>query len=230
MILILKNFNHIYSFFIIYFSFNNKSKEIMICYTLRISIFLFVTIIGVLYLNNRRKKREDFFIFEFNPLFTIPNFIKTGVYDKYQAMRTTDGYKISPDNAHDFNTTYGFGVREYDYYGKKEYSDFWREKKAKEKRKREEKLDVFELVPLIWQFQDRLFLEYRKYFDKVECLKHYYNTLKLSRNLAKPKVMEWHKENCDITLDLNHDIDEGDKQYVGLDGIRAKMKMSDTGK
>lgn len=206
----------------------------MICNTLRVSIILFIIIIGVLYFNNRNKHRtrEDFSIFTYHPSFIMPSLIKTVVYDKYQAMRTEDGYKISPDNAHDFNKTYGFGEREYDFYGKKDYYDLtWREvREEKEKRKRNEKLDILELVPLIWQFQDRLFVEYRKYFNKVECLKHYFNVLKTSRNTPKQEIMEWHEENCDITLDLNYDIDEGDKQHVGLDGIRAKMKISDTGK
>ena len=206
----------------------------MICNTLRVSIILFIIITGVLYFNKRTKYRtqEEFSIFTYHPSFIMPSLIKTAVYDKYQAMRTEDGYKISPDNAHNFNETYGFGEREYDFYGKRDYSNLsWREiKREKDKRKRDEKLDVLELVPLIWQFQDRLFVEYRKYFNKVECLKHYFNVLKTSRNTPKQETMEWHKDNCDITLDLNYDLDKGEKQHVGLDGIRAKMKISDTGK
>lgn len=206
----------------------------MFCINLRVSILLFIILTCMLYFNNRDKHRihETFSILAINPLFILPSLIKSGVYDKYQAIRTSDGYKISPDNAHNFNKLYGFGEREYDFYGKRNYSNLsWREvQREKDARKRDEKLDVLELVPLIWQFQDRLFVEYRKYFDKVECLKHYFNILKTSRNTPKQDVMEWHKDNCDITLDLNYELNKGDKQYVGLDGINAKMKISDTGK
>lgn len=208
----------------------------MICNQLLIISLCFVVLIIVIQLRNNRRKSivEGFYntnLMQF-PIFTMLPIINSSIYGKYQAKRTDEGFKIEPDNAAEFNKVFQFSDRTYNFNGKKDFKNMsWKStQQEKNKRKKNEKLDVLELMPLIWVFQDKIFLEYRKYFDKVQCLKHYFNEFKSSRNMSKTKPSEWHKDNCDLTLDLNYDIKEEEEKYIGLDGIRSKMKMSDFGK
>ena len=208
----------------------------MICIQLIIILVCFLALIVLIQIRNNKRKSiiEGFYntnLMQF-PIFTMLPVINSSIYGKYQAKRTDQGFKIEPDNAAEFNKTFQFPERTYDFYGKKNYINMsWKSiQEEKNKRKKNEKLDILELIPLIWTFQDKMFLEYRKYFDKVQCLKHYFNEFKSSRNMSKTKPTDWHKDNCDLTLDLNYDIKEGKEKYIGLDGIRSKMKMSDFGK
>jgi len=208
----------------------------MICNQLFIISLCFIVLIIVIQIRNniRRSVVEEFYntnLMQF-PVFTMLPVINSSIYGKYQAKRTDEGLKIKPDNAADFNKVFQFSDRTYKFDGKKDSINMsWKSiQEEKNKRKKNEKLDVLELMPLIWVFQDKIFLEYRKYFDKVQCLKHYFNEFKSSRNMSKTKPSEWHENNCDLTLDLNYDIKEEEEKYVGLDGIRSKMKMSDFGK
>ena len=105
------------------------------------------------------------------------------------------------------------------------------EKKKKQLEKNlGENVDVLEFIPVLWHFQDILFKEYRKYFTEVECIKYCHNIFKTSRKNKKPKTLEWHKENCDTSLDLNASVEDGVQTYTGMDGISARLKLSDMGR
>lgn len=209
----------------------------MICIELYFIYLLFIALIVLIQIRNSKRKRvTESFYFNTNlmkyPIFTMLPIINSSIYGKYQAKRTSEGYKIEPDNAAEFNKIFKFPTREYNFNGNKNVKKMpWKSiQNGKKKQEKNEKLNVLELIPLIWIFQDKIFLEYRKYFDKVQCLKHYFNEFKTSRDMKKTKPTEWHKDNCDLTLDLNYSIKKGDKKYIGLDGIRSKLKISDMGK
>ena len=204
----------------------------MICYKLQISlVLLFLLLLILKFSKQSHKKTKETFYYNTNlekyGIFNQPlNKIYEVVYGKYIAKNTDEGYKIKPDNAADLNKTLGFPQRRYNLGKNKSWKKNLEQTTNKQNN---EVIDILEFVPIIWFFQDKLFSEYREFFNKVECLKYYFNIFKTSRDFPKNAPLEWHEDNCDITLDLNDSIPEGDTSYFGLDGITSKMKMSSMG-
>lgn len=163
-------------------------------------------------------------------LSTYPNFLTSNsvfnsVFQKIQASKGDEGYTIRPNNAAEVNRILGITPRV-----TLTNNSFHKRKQTQSEKNSKENIDVLEFIPLLWYFQDILFKEYRKYFTEVECIKYYHNIFKTSRKNKKPKTLEWHKENCDTSLDLNASVEDGGQTYTGMDGISARLKLSNMGR
>lgn len=159
------------------------------------------------------------------PNFFTSNSVFKSVFQKIQASKGDKGYSIIPKNSKEVNRILGIlpSVTLTN-------NSFQKRKQSQSNQDSTETIDNLEFVPILWMCQDILFTEYRKYFTEVECLKYYHNIFKTSRKNKKTKTLKWHKENCDISLDLNASVEKGGQTHTGMDGISARLKLSNMGK
>ena len=203
-------------------------------YVLQTTIFLFSILVAYFVImanENKEYFKNNNMNLSYKNLNTFPEFatsqsIFNNVFTKIQAAKNDDeGLIILPLNASEINTILGFPTRSV-----LTNQSFKKRLDNQKEQSQNEQMNTLEYVPFLWYCQDKLFQEYRKYFTEVECLKYYHNIFKTSRKMKKPKTLQWHKDNCDITLDLNNSVEEGEDMYTGIDGITARLKLSNMGR